>query len=267
MNRPLKLHWFRRKQNFGDAISRDIVAHVSGRPVEFAKPETMELVAIGSILECIARVSGRQKDSFPFVWGTGTHYGKLRAGVADALERVNVSALRGPLTAELVGCKNVPLGDPGLLAAELVGAQSKTGKIGVIFHYVHLIPAGLMWALWKDDRICMIDVTSTDHLDVVRKIGSCEYVISSSLHGLIIADSFEIPNTWLACTDLAGNIGFKFEDYAGGVGRDIGPPLALSSLREFVDSVESGSERPDYFNRMDMVKNRLRDAFPASLRS
>lgn len=266
MNRPLRLHWFRRKQNFGDAISKDIVAHLSGRPVKFAKPDTMELVAIGSILESIVRVSDRQKEDFPYVWGTGTHYGKLRAGVGDALARVNVSALRGPLTAELAGCEDVPLGDPGLLAADLVGAQPKTGRIGVVFHYAHLIPAGLMWALWKDDRVCMIDVTSADHLDVVRKIGGCAHVVSSSLHGLIIADSFGIPNTWLECTDLAGNVGFKFRDYAGGVGRDIGPPLELASLREFVGCVESGSARPDYFSRLDGVKNGLRGAFPASLR-
>ena len=47
---------------------------------------------------------------------------------------------------------------------------------------------------------------------VVIYIISCKYILSSSLHGLIISDAYNIPNIWLDEYKL--NEGdFKFKDY------------------------------------------------------
>lgn len=55
-------------------------------------------------------------------------------------------------------------------------------------------------------------------MSVYEQIGSCEYVLSSSLHGLIISDSFGIPNLHIKVTNNMRGDGFKFEDYYSGFG-------------------------------------------------
>lgn len=268
MNKPLKLNWFGGQKNFGDAISPEIVSYVSRRPVVFARAPRMQLVAVGSILGVIGNVppdiSG---DRLPYVWGTGSHHDVLPAPVKSALSRVRIAAVRGPLTAALVGCGDIPLGDPGLLAAEMVGPQRRSGKIGVVLHYAHQVPVGLVWRLLRDDRVCMIDVTDPDHLSVVRRIGSCRHVISSSLHGLVVADAFGIPNTWMQCPDLFGTPNFKFRDYAGAIGRNFEAPIALSELLQTIDALPAEQDLPKYFDNIAAVRKDLREAFPAALRS
>ncbi len=55
--------------------------------------------------------------------------------------------------------------------------------------------------------------------EVIRKILDSEFVISSSLHGLIIADAFGVPSRLLKITDTEPL--FKYRDYYEGTGRPI----------------------------------------------
>ena len=50
-------------------------------------------------------------------------------------------------------------------------------------------------------------------LAVVKQIAQCRTVLSSSLHGLIVADSFHIPNRHLVFSDRPLGDGYKFDDY------------------------------------------------------
>ena len=57
-------------------------------------------------------------------------------------------------------------------------------------------------------------------LDIFDDVGSfisqlteCEFILSSSLHGLIMADSFGIPNQWMVLSDKVEGKNFKFYDY------------------------------------------------------
>ena len=47
---------------------------------------------------------------------------------------------------------------------------------------------------------------------VINDICSCKAIISSSLHGLICSDAYNIPNLWLDEYKLAEG-DFKFKDY------------------------------------------------------
>ena len=52
---------------------------------------------------------------------------------------------------------------------------------------------------------------------VVREIASCAAVLSTSLHGLIVADAYDIPAAWATLApDLMGGT-FKFHDYESNV--------------------------------------------------
>jgi pyruvyltransferase len=52
---------------------------------------------------------------------------------------------------------------------------------------------------------------------VVRRISRARHVISTSLHGLVVADAFGVPCTYLRLSEEE-NL-FKYEDYVLGVGR------------------------------------------------
>ena len=77
----------------------------------------------------------------------------------------------------------------------------------------------------------LIDPTG-DPLNVLRLIGSCTKVISSSLHGLIVADAFGIPRRAERFAGMEANRheggDFKFRDY----GASIGQPIEFGTLQE-----------------------------------
>jgi hypothetical protein len=60
-----------------------------------------------------------------------------------------------------------------------------------------------------------ITVDPTDPPDkVVPLIGGASAVITSSLHGLVLADAYSVPRARVVCHKVAGG-GFKFDDYEG----------------------------------------------------
>lgn len=62
------------------------------------------------------------------------------------------------------------------------------------------------------EEIVLVNVRA-DPLRVIELIASSEYVLSSSLYGLIVADALGKPNRWLLLSRLVGGGGFKFRDY------------------------------------------------------
>lgn len=50
-------------------------------------------------------------------------------------------------------------------------------------------------------------------ISVLHDIARCEYILSSSLHGLVVADALGIPNAWILLSDKVHGNGFKFRDY------------------------------------------------------
>lgn len=258
--RPIRLFWYRRAQNFGDAISRVVTEYASGCPVEWAPRAEAELFGLGSLMEMIGaadRPDGRR----PWVWGTGC----MTRSVPPLAGRVRFAAVRGPITAEILGCDCEVFGDPGLLVADVLDDwPEQDDRIGVV---PHLSKAGdPAWAaLAADDpRIRVIDVTDPDPMRVVRAIASCAHVISSSLHGLVTADAFGVPNTWL---DPAGNHPapqLKFRDYARSVGRRFFQPLGR---RDIPAAISKGL--PDeiaYGEGIMAAKAALLSSFPGELK-
>jgi len=57
---------------------------------------------------------------------------------------------------------------------------------------------------------------------VLREASKCERIMSSSLHGIILADALGIENQWEYSERVFGK-GFKFRDYASALGETIEP--------------------------------------------
>lgn len=192
----MKLHWFRDTPNFGDELGPALLRFY-GLDVTWAPPTEAEMFGLGSI-------AGRIPRGFRG-WVVGT--GKMYAGQRLDLSRAKVLALRGPLTAEGAGVRGrVLFADLGLLAgayaAATIGEIERTIPLGTVRHYVdERPPAGHA-----------VDVRS-GVATVLREIARCRRIVSTSLHGLIVADALGIPNRWDPHPGVHGD-GFKFRDYA-----------------------------------------------------
>jgi len=52
---------------------------------------------------------------------------------------------------------------------------------------------------------------------IIKQILSCDFIISESLHGLIIAEAYRIPNIWVTFGDIDQD--FKYEDFFRSIGK------------------------------------------------
>jgi len=185
----------------------------------WAKPEDAELVVIGSILEHLP------KDWRGVVAGAG----KLHEKSVIDLPYARFLAVRGPLSAKGLR-RNVVLADPALLADELVGYADKEFDLGLVPHWTDT-------TLVKDPRFAkfnpkIIDV-SADPLQVLREISRCKKIVTSSLHGAVVADSFMIPRRielaprMLTHAHQEGG-DFKWRDYHASLGMKFEPGVLVS---------------------------------------
>lgn len=222
MNELLIYEWrgaARRRINFGDLLAQKIVSSIRSERVVVANKNSAEIIAIGSVLNGIGHSFPKAKA----IWGSGF----IHPTSFEKPEGIEVLAVRGQKTADLLEFEG-PLGDPGLLTAKYFeGSAEKNGKIGIIPHYKDKNEE-LIKLLEQDERFIIIDVEQSPET-VVREISSVDLIFSSSLHGLIVADSFEIPNYWIKLTNLVKSAvpgeeidesEFKFLDYFSGVNRD-----------------------------------------------
>lgn len=209
-DRPIPLFWFSGLPNFGDALSRVIVKHVSnGSPILVSGKFRGKVLAAGSVMGRLAEGD--------VVWGTGA----IRDRPIEPPARVRFLAVRGPLTRELIR-SDVPeiYGDPAFILPRIYRpASEKRFELGVIPHYIDMEDLR-----FRDPSILLIDVRS-HWSSVVDAITSCRMILSSSLHGIIAAEAYGIPALWITVTDRVIGEGFKFRDYYLSTGREPPEPL------------------------------------------
>lgn len=132
-----------------------------------------------------------------------------------------IIGVRGKLTAQHLLNKNSKLnfsflGDPGLLAREIIEprSNSQTNKkefiIGVIPHFIDY--DNVKKLVRNDSDIRLIDIKN-DFKKVCKSILECDVILSSSLHGLIFSDAMNVPNVWITFGNNIIGGRFKFMDY------------------------------------------------------
>lgn len=186
-------------RNFGDELGPLILSKL-GYDVQRVSLGRADIIACGTILDQAAE----KAKAGLIVWGAGAAWDRPRLG------RVEVIAVRGQLTARTLGV-DVPLGDPGILVSRLWPKPSTRYKVGVVPHYVDKRDYS-----WAD---IVIDVKG-DPEEVIRQIGSCEVIASSSLHGLIVAQSYGIPAMRITHNDVISG-DYKWLDYATSLDRPV----------------------------------------------
>lgn len=258
--KPLALFWARGKgsqgglQNAGDWYSPLICGHLSQRTIVYAPPYSCDLVAVGSLLHRLAKSHRLHRLGLHrrlHIWGTGS----LRA--EDRLAGSHhAHAVRGELTRHRVRAdgQDTVLGDPGLLADRLITPASKTSALGVIPHMVDRHAPAVLEFVDRTPGATLIDICWPVPR-VLASITACERILSSSLHGLIFADAFGIPNQWFRGSDRILGDRHKFDDYYSAFGIAMDPvDLARVDLRD----VGENYLRPG----IDEIKQSLTKAFP-----
>lgn len=167
------------------------------------------------------------------IWGSGVMIGKGNLNYKP----LKVCAVRGKLTRAYllkqgIDCPEV-YGDPALLLPKIYQPKvKKQYKLGIIPHYVDQEnPLLTELSRLYGGNVCIIKMQSyNDWKDVVDNINRCEQIISSSLHGIILSDAYNIPNAWVEFSDKVGGRGFKFRDYFSSVERETMDPMHIQSL-------------------------------------
>ncbi|AGI69049.1 hypothetical protein OAN307_c35760 [Octadecabacter antarcticus 307] len=261
---PLRLFWYKKEQNFGDAISRTIVSHVSGRDVTWSAHHRCEMYALGSLIKTVCNHQGvpREKGRKPFIWGAGA-----MSGLADLkfLKNVRVALLRGPITAALLQRDDRVFGDAGMLIADALGERPDREDVVGLVPHMHFADDPRFIKIAADNpRIKLIDVRDPDAHKVVAQIAGCSHVISQSLHGLVTADAFGIPNTWLDPLGIHGSAMLKFHDYAAGIGRAMGNPIEPSDIAQVARTAATGAL--GYADGIAQAQEALYASFPTGLK-
>jgi pyruvyltransferase len=196
-----------RIENFGDRLTEAICNHY-GLRATFANPYYAQLVGVGSILDRLPT------DFAGYVLGSG--FGRSKS--FRPFPAARILAARGPSTWERLNRPaNCVLGDPGLLARHLLRKQPpQRYRLGLLPHYADRdLPRLAQFAERHPGEVLLIDATRPP-LEVFHNIAQCAGIFSSSLHGLIVADAFQIPSVWKACAEVLGG-GFKFADHFAAV--------------------------------------------------
>ena len=161
-----------------------------------------------------------------YIWGTGFINYPMIPDNEFRFRRIHVCSLRGQLSKERVEkilgkTLEVPLGDGGLLVDRWVESNiQKKYDIGIIPHFKEQNSPIINELKNTYPNSVVINLRDTPK-DVVRQIASCRTILSSSLHGLIVSDSFHIPNRHIMLYgfgEKALGDGYKFADYYSSFG-------------------------------------------------
>jgi hypothetical protein len=201
--------------NLGDALSAVIVSMMSGLPVHHmaAKSSAVRLAAVGTIGHMFAGGDV----SF---WGTGTspnlnphrHDQTKLAYQRPADTKVTTYATRGPFSRRVLAPDAqgpAVYGDPLWLLPRFHNAPvEKTHELGVILHLseladraydAHPKEESLRHQILDADRstVRLINTVTPISVGALRdrldEILSCKRIISTSLHGMVFAESYGIP--------------------------------------------------------------------------
>lgn len=253
--KSLRTFWWRydypSKLNFGDELTPLLVEKLYGIECKWAGPTQCEFAGVGSIVEILQKPNVKQDVN---LWGSGF----IKDGEINANTNLHFYSVRGEKSERRVPEENISLGDPGLLVSMVFKpSMAKRQKIGLVPHYVDLDSPTITEMASRDD-VKIINVFDTVE-QVINDITSCEIVFSSSLHGLVMADAFSIPNYWTPfSTQLTGG-DYKFNDYYSVFGRTANPidhtQLASLDYDQLIDSYAP-------INNLKSIQKNIFNSFP-----
>lgn len=224
---------------------------------EAAARGNSDLAVVGSILD-------DYDDHHPNFTILGA--GLLRATRKRFHQGVRIRALRGKKTKDCLGLQmrhDIVLGDPGLLVARVLPmtvSNDLDKPIAVVPHWTHFESPRLD-AYRSNPRFKILNPHCCPQ-HIAREICSSSCVVSESLHALIIADSYGVPNIRMKFDDdQIDTSDFKYEDYYSAIDR--GGQAASFVKPEEVLFVNPAQLETGYLQNVKAVQDALHNAFRA----
>lgn len=190
-------------RNWGDDINvffleklwRCKISYLYASPIS-ARCKKDNYLVVGSTLAMLA-------NSDSIIWGAGI----IDENMPLTAKPKKILAVRGPKTRKWllergIDCPKV-YGDPALLIPRIYTPRKLKRKytLGIIPHYDDF-DSPLLDKLKSDFDVLFIKMEGYKRwTDVIDQIANCDYIASSSLHGLIMAEAYNIPNLWISVTD------------------------------------------------------------------
>lgn len=210
--------------NWGDDINYILPKLVAGKncvPYMFfndRKRNKKNILCVGSIIQW-------QCNRNSIIWGSGV--------ISDECELPEkpkkVLAVRGPLTRKWllekgVDCPEV-YGDPVLLLPQYYTPKvEKKYKLGIIPHK-SMWGDIMLFRFMQEQGITVINIADygKQWQNFINKVAECENIVSSSLHGLIIAEAYNIPSQWIKINNNLIGGDFKFYDFYESISKTVKP--------------------------------------------
>lgn len=243
-----------RHRNWGDDLNYYYLHQLTRRPIVFRHNFRIarwlrhnSYLCIGTLLD-----GEKYKDSHTIIWGSGC------SGADRGLPTPQrVLAVRGPKSREYLQSQGIECsevyGDPALLlplvyqprrgvqcsiaASSVQEVQKASYRLGIIPHVVDLHHPVIEEIREKyADEILIIDLAHYKKwTDVIDQICSCERILSSSLHGLIVSDAYQVPSCWIELTGKISGGYFKYLDYSASVNRNHSTPIRIDKIADVED--------------------------------
>lgn len=224
LSNTIRLFWWnemklqgKSKENYGDLLGKYLVEKITNKKVVWAKPSAFSIcnlfapiyVTIGSVLAHV--------NSNCVVWGSGI------VSKANTIKKAKFLAVRGPQTRAYLISQghDVPevYGDPALLLPRYFNPKViKEYGLGIVPHYVDFEMVNDFYK--HDATIFVIDLMTNNIEETTKVFLRCEKIVSSSLHGVIIAHAYGIPAIWQKFSNKVFGDDIKYQDYFESVGLD-----------------------------------------------
>ncbi len=212
--------------NLGDALSAVLVSAISGRPLVRRNFDDR-----GERLAAVGTIGHTLRNGIVHFWGTGLDAKRnafdpgLGRFAAPPDTRFHAHAMRGRNSARQLRAAGIEapdvFGDPVCFIDRIAGHRPVTPRweLGVIVHITELerlapespvvaayrrydIPPGLSGAIRIINTYTEQGIEGL--LARIDDIRACRRIVSTSFHGLVIPETFGIPNAWFSTHPGAG---------------------------------------------------------------
>lgn len=200
----IETFWFNQVPNAGDLITPFLLEKMGFTPI-LTDPMRSKVIVCGSLMQRI------DENYANYILGAGF----LNEGPSINLQKARILAVRGKYTRDRISAPvDTALGDPGLLLARYMPKRERKGFfIGIIPHFSEKDDPWLKDFIARNPKQAKFIDIQKKPLEVLRQIDQCEYILSSSLHGIVFADSLLIPNVWISLSKSSSSKIYKFNDY------------------------------------------------------
>lgn len=251
MKNKINLEWWDQSVNLGDTLALVVYKWMLGRkqcPEDKGVKKTTHLMTIGSLIG--------MKNFNATIWGTGLHCFKSITNIFKnrTYVKYDIRAVRGPITREILisngyECPEI-FGDPAVLMPLIYNNKDnkKKYKHSIVYHLDYK-EANML------EECHYINIRTDDYKAFIDEILASEVVISSSLHGIILAEAYGVPAIFLKAG--MDNQLLKFYDWYYSTGR-----INVRMARTLNEALEmEPMELPD----LQDMQEKLLQSFPYDL--